>query len=135
MSVSRRTIAKGAAWAVPVIVVGAAAPVAAASVPPPVFDPAKFCKRPGSVNDWAYAFYFTSDTAWASAECVTPGWDVPTAILTNQCGSYVQIEPNGNSAEPQVDLTFVFVGPYGETATATALAPDHWAPCQSIGCR
>ena len=33
-SVSRRTIAKGAAWAVPAVVVGAAAPAMAASAPP-----------------------------------------------------------------------------------------------------
>ena len=48
---SRRTIAAGAAWAVPVVVVGAAAPFAAASTNnPPVFelDPEASCKYPGN---------------------------------------------------------------------------------------
>jgi hypothetical protein len=52
---SRRTIASGAAWAVPVIAVGAAAPLAAASTnePPVVFelDPLLSCKYPGQSSD------------------------------------------------------------------------------------
>jgi hypothetical protein len=127
-------VAKGAAWAVPVITVGAAAPHAAAS-PRIVFDTAKFCKRPGSTREFAYALYYTSATQQVSAECITPGWQVTATLLANQCGTYAQIEnPDGDSEEPQVDLTFVFVDENGVTSTVTALAPDHWNPCQSKGC-
>ncbi len=51
---SRRTIASGAAWAVPVIAVGAAAPVASASgnvpPPPPVINFAGACANTGATQ-------------------------------------------------------------------------------------
>lgn len=48
---SRRSVVKGAAWAVPAVAVAAAAPSAAASPPPPPvinFGQSEFCKLPGS---------------------------------------------------------------------------------------
>ncbi len=52
---SRRTIARGAAWAVPVIAVSAAAPALAASGGPLVFTGIS-CKGPGQSgsNSWTY---------------------------------------------------------------------------------
>lgn len=47
--VSRRTVVKGAAWAVPAITVASAVPAYAASAPPPpVFDFANAWKNPGN---------------------------------------------------------------------------------------
>lgn len=53
--ISRRTITKGAAWAVPVIVVGAPVPALAASTPGYV-ESLGGCKEPGKSqeDDWGY---------------------------------------------------------------------------------
>lgn len=57
--VTRRTIAKGAAWTVPAVAVATAAPMAAASVPPPA--PGDHCYQGGqSVN--AFRFYLLQPT-------------------------------------------------------------------------
>ncbi len=45
--IPRRTIAKGAAWSVPVVAVGAASPAYAASGPPPTVLVGVACKIPG----------------------------------------------------------------------------------------
>jgi len=47
-TVSRRTLAKGAAWAVPVIAVAAAAPAQAASGDEPTLAFVGACKFPGN---------------------------------------------------------------------------------------
>jgi len=60
--ISRRTIAKGAAWAVPVVAVAAAAPAMAASGGPPTFTPGTACKNPGNscaVHPKGYTLPFT----------------------------------------------------------------------------
>lgn len=73
---SRRTIASGAAWAVPVIAVGAAAPLAAASGNEPTFelDPEASCKYPGnSFRQFphGYNLVFTVDAPAAGELCIT----------------------------------------------------------------
>lgn len=58
--ISRRSIAKGAAWAAPVIAVAAAAPLAAAShyVPPEPTESASIsCKQPGKSGNLSYGYY------------------------------------------------------------------------------
>jgi hypothetical protein len=86
---TRRTVAKGAAWAVPVIAVGAAAPVMASS-PPDIdveLDPLLSCKFPGqsSCADWGYRLVFriTSTTALILA--------VASITAPNNEGDEVQI--------------------------------------------
>ena len=71
---SRRTIATGAAWAVPVIAVGAAAPLAAASggvIITPL--PGDSCKYPGQSTgfSWGYKMFFNINTSVATNFCVT----------------------------------------------------------------
>jgi len=46
--ISRRTLAAGAAWAVPVVTLTAAAPAQAASGPGPQIDVSSACKSPGN---------------------------------------------------------------------------------------
>jgi len=56
---TRRTIAQGAAWTVPVIAIGAPVPVMAASPPDIVFelDPLASCKYPGqSCGDFEFGY-------------------------------------------------------------------------------
>jgi hypothetical protein len=51
--ISRRTVTKAMAWAVPVIAVAAPAPAFAASGPPPTICPGVGCKLPGASCDGA----------------------------------------------------------------------------------
>ncbi len=73
---SRRTIATGAAWAVPVIAVGAAAPAMAASPnEPPVFelDPEASCKFPGNSEGqypFGYKLVFNVTSSVAGLLCI-----------------------------------------------------------------
>ncbi len=71
---SRRTIAKGAAWAVPVIAVSAAAPALASSGGIIVeFDPDASCKYPGQSTtfQWGYKLVFNVTVSEASTFCFT----------------------------------------------------------------
>ncbi len=61
-TISRRTIAKGAAWSAPVIAVAASAPASATSGAPPEFTFLSACKSPGNsckVFPKGYRFVFT----------------------------------------------------------------------------
>ena len=62
-SIDRRTVAKGAAWSVPVIAVGAAAPAMAVSSSTPTGEALGACKLPGAscnnVFTKGYAFLVT----------------------------------------------------------------------------
>ena len=72
---SRRTVAAGAAWTVPVIAVGAAAPAMAASQNIIVIelDPLASCKFPGQSTEFnhAYDLVFTITAAEAGILCIT----------------------------------------------------------------
>lgn len=79
---TRRTIAQGAAWAVPVIAVGAAVPMSAASVPPITveLDADLSCKFPGKSDDcfpygYRLAFRINSnvDITLAISQVSAPG--------------------------------------------------------------
>jgi len=96
---SRRTIATGAAWAVPVIAVGAAAPLAAASggvIITPL--PGASCKLPGqSVPgfDFGYRMFFNINTSVATNFCVTG------ATVPGNTSSEVKIfQVNGDTTAP-----------------------------------
>ncbi|EYT48854.1 hypothetical protein [Brachybacterium muris] len=78
--ISRRTVAKGAAWTAPVILGGIAAPAYAASGSKPIATAGPACKLPGGSCDkdpvnvkWGYLFTFTvsnndSESVWLYAE-------------------------------------------------------------------
>ncbi len=71
---SRRTIAKGAAWDVPVIAVSAAAPALASSGGIIVeFDPDASCKYPGqsTTYKWGYKLVFNVTVTEAATFCFT----------------------------------------------------------------
>jgi hypothetical protein len=95
---SRRTIATGAAWAVPVIAVGAAAPLAAASggvIITPL--PGASCKFPGQSTGFpfGYKMFFNINTSVATNFCVT------SATVPGNTSSEVQIiEVNGDTTNP-----------------------------------
>ena len=54
LMVLRRTLVSAAAWSAPVIVVGVAAPVVAASGVTVSAAPEPGCREPGAVRDWSY---------------------------------------------------------------------------------
>ncbi len=95
---SRRTIATGAAWAVPVIAVGAAAPLAAASggvIITPL--PGASCKFPGQSTGFpfGYKMFFKITTSVATNFCVT------SATVPGNTASQVKIvEVNGDTTNP-----------------------------------
>lgn len=74
-NVSRRTIAKGAAWAVPAIVVASPAPALAASGPPATrqFSVLSGCKLPGNSNATfkGYAFAMTASNTTSGTVVIT----------------------------------------------------------------
>ena len=96
---SRRTIATGAAWAVPVIAVGAAAPLSSASPPPIVITPlpGASCKFPGQSTgfSWGYKMFFNINTSVAANFCVT-GATVPG----NTASQVKIVEVNGDTTNP-----------------------------------
>lgn len=66
LSVSRRTVVKGAAWSVPAIMIASQAPAMAAS--PPVyidFDNSTACKLPGGSFDFSPYCYIKGYVLWA----------------------------------------------------------------------
>lgn len=72
--VSRRSIARGAAWTVPMVAVGVAAPAFAASVTRPVVtDPGTSCKCPGGGSPYTYNL---------NLAITTPGTDNYTIAIT-----------------------------------------------------
>jgi len=56
--ISRRSVAKGAAWSVPVVAVGAATPASAASLCEPTFSvTGESCKCPGQSTNIGWGYY------------------------------------------------------------------------------
>lgn len=144
MSVSRRTIAKGAAWAVPVIAVGAAAPLAAASGPPPVIVQASGlgCKEPGKSfskdSPFAYRLSLEVTTSFDDTVtligCTVPSGDPAVAFLESSHEVFVVGNPNPievrvastNSANGTAVLTFSYSG--GTVPVAVEFG-DGFNPC------
>lgn len=61
--VSRRTLIKGAAWSVPVVALGSAAPALALTEPiVPEFQAGTFCKHPGNPKYYHGVICFTNNT-------------------------------------------------------------------------
>jgi len=84
--VSRRAVTRGAAWTVPLVVIGVAAPAFAASAAPASVNPETSCKCPGGNQPFVYHL----DIAFT-----TPTTDTWTVTLTN-----VTLTPGGDAATP-----------------------------------
>ncbi len=115
--VSRRTVAKGAAWAVPVVAVGAAAPAFAASTPP-VFTVISATAPKGGVEltlgySAAYAgFCFTSLTSTGTKAL---SWPTGSACL----GGGGQITLVGNGSNSGNDFSGTYTLAYTITLGST----------------
>lgn len=124
--VPRRTVATGAAWAVPVIAVGAAAPIATASPPPPPQYTGTNCKEPGASNDKdnpkGYRVYFTGLAGFSSAVCA----ELPGVVDLHP--EYV-VAHGPDSSNTLLTFTFFDVG--GNPVNVTVSVTD-WHPCQSV---
>ena len=102
--VSRRTIAAGAAWAVPVIAVGAAAPAMASSTDePPVFvlDPDASCKYPGQSFgqfNYGYNLVFTVTAPTTGTLCITD------LTVPNGTATVLLVQINGAGASTCISI-------------------------------
>lgn len=147
--ISRRTVAKGAAWSAPVILGGVAAPAYAASGGSPMLSIGGACKAPGNscnpfrkgyvvtltiTNDshrdvWLYVPP-TIATVGTSLNLVYAGYDDGSGTLNTgdifvQANSSVELELNTthtNSANQDFDLTLTFA--WGHTPDQDD-DPDH----------
>ena len=92
---ARRTITKGAAWAVPVVAVGAAAPMAAASpcVVEITFNVAASCKCPGTPSSYTLSFCATS-------RCAPAGTVIYITDVLTTTGKSLSLTPTGGDPYP-----------------------------------
>ena len=154
---SRRTIATGAAWAVPVIAVGAAAPSMAASPnEPPIFelDEDASCKFPGrseSEFEYGYNLIFNVTAPTTGVLCITDvtvpnlGAGETAEILfvgpvdgdgDSECTTVPEgtsqlrvVVGSTNSAEGTATFTGSFNGVIGTFAAEFI----NFRPCQAVG--
>ena len=117
--VTRRTVARGLAWSVPVVAVVSAAP-AFASTPPPlvVTQQGNACKHPGNPKFYHFTFCFKSNfaTTVTLLRMVVNGQTgdtiFPTTVIvpagTEVC-KYVDAGLFGNSANGQAELFYSYV--------------------------
>jgi hypothetical protein len=154
---SRRTVAKGAAWAVPVIAVSAAAPALASSGGIIVqFRPDLSCKYPGQSTNftWGYKLVFTVTVSEAATFCFTevsaPNTDfgnVDYVSLVNEATGdstdgppwCVQLLPGENNlvatieAENSANGTATFLWSLGEITGSTLAEISNFPPCKDPG--
>ena len=129
--VQRRTITKGAAWAVPVVAVGAAAPAFAASGEPTFAG--QSCKEPGAshVKDGStykhgYRVYFDNLSGWVAVG--QTGFGDPAFIETRS--DHVVVYSN-NSANDD-SLSVIFQSTFGGDPVTVVFTTTGWHPCQSV---
>ncbi len=154
MRPSRRTIAKGAAWAVPVIAVAASAPAMASSGGIIVdFRPDLSCKYPGQSTNlsWGYKLVFNVTVSEATTFCFTdvtaPNTDIgnvdyvslealesgDTATAAPFC---VQLLPGTNNlvatieAENSANGTATFFWSVGEITGSVLATISNFPPCK-----
>lgn len=119
--VSRRTVVKGAAWAVPAITVASAVPAVAASrpcvAPPPTIDG---CKHSGSSTAWDKTYrapiVFTNNCTGTAAQDLTIkitglSWSGSCSI-PNRFAIVKGNEPNGTITFPAVGFQFTIDSSY-----------------------
>lgn len=140
ITTSRRTLVSGAAWAVPVIAVGAAAPAMAASPPVIITQVAgEGCKEPGgSEHDgtkFGYRFVMEATSAVADVLAAT-GCELPKAgaVTVEHAGEalgagvparFIVKAYSEKSANGTGTMTFVFAG----VAIVVAVSADDFPPC------
>lgn len=113
--VSRRTVVKGAAWAVPAITVATAVPALAASGDYPV--PGDNCKDASVTSNLAFRLYIvgaTSTITFTSSSPVSNIWPTPSAVKFYACGVTLT---NGTYVEADGVGTFTFTVTNLGTAT------------------
>ena len=101
--VSRRAVTRGAAWTVPLVVIGVAAPAFAASQAPATVDPETSCKCPGAGSPYTYHLdvNFTTPT--------TDTWTITlTSLLLDGTISPTPVLYSGNFINGAGTITFKF---------------------------
>src|SRR5688500_7994158 len=92
--VSRRSVARGVAWSVPIVAIGVAAPAYAASPDAPVItNPAKSCKCPGGGSPWTFNL---------NVGITTPGPDSYSIAITS-----FKVDEDSNPSQTGV----TYIGP------------------------
>lgn len=116
--ISRRTVAKGAAWSAPVILAGTVAPAMAASPPPvnPSLDPNGFCKHPGNPKRYHVGIIWRN-----TLPCTT------TVSITG-----ITLTPNASN-EPAVTFPGSTTFTVGGNSTATKIYDSNLTEASSNG--
>lgn len=97
--VSRRKVAKGAAWTVPVVALGAAAPASAASCPTRTCPPTAIAfGTPSGANVSGTTLVYTSATSWGPTSVT--GATTDNSPFNKQPGFRVADPLSGNSTAP-----------------------------------
>jgi hypothetical protein len=108
--ISRRTVARGAAWTAPIVAVAVAAPAVAASIPVPTIKPnATGGKCPGQSTDYAYGFVIPIETTGP----------VTTLSVTNVLYNGTLLSP-GDFCVAKVNDT-LFVVSFNSTSSANGV--------------
>lgn len=116
---SRRSVVKGAAWAVPAVVVAGAAPTVAASEGPLRFTGAA-CKLPGNANDIFKGYVFELIATNSPGPNPSTGVTVITNVrVNNQPVTGFQVYVAGGST-----CTCASCAPSGSTTCNTFCTPD-----------
>lgn len=151
-SMKRRTVVKGAAWAAPVVTMGVAAPIAAATPPPviPTLDPNGFCKHPGNPKRYHIGISWENTLTCDTTVTVTNITVTPTSgqvVTFPALGSFTvsagttttQVYDSNlttNSANGTVNVQYTYTDcstpPVTVTEAAALTAPD-LPPCQQLG--
>jgi hypothetical protein len=119
---SRRSVVKGAAWAVPAVVVAGAAPTVAASAGPLTFTGGA-CKLPGNANDIFKGYLFELAAVNTLGPLPTTGVTVITNVrLNGQLVTGFQVVVK--SATPAGTCTCAGCTPTGSNSCNTFCTPD-----------
>jgi hypothetical protein len=133
---SRRTILKGAAWSVPVIAIGSAAPAMAATCIPTITLGPRSCKCPGQANvlPWTYFLEVCADGTACPQSTATL---VITEIISNSgvtvytgpsdpitVGECVVIQGSSSNSANFLDIYYTVNGVPAPSPTRVNAPPD-----------
>ena len=114
--ISRRTIARGAAWSVPVVAVGAATPAMAASQCQPTLTLAPgSCKCPGQSTNSSWG-YFIKVCALDGNSCGGTAEDPTQITITSIVSNSNQVVWSGNATFNFPNCTDVLIGSSSNSA-------------------
>jgi hypothetical protein len=144
--IKRRTIAKGAAWTVPVVSLAAAAPAYAASEPVTVVPCGVACKHPGNANSKTYhfTFCFSTNSELVGGVVHLDGMTVngvrrsvsPTTVSVSPGAGdcyYVDASGFGNSANGMGTLSYHYTVVGDERVDATVMTNANSLPTCGSG--